>query len=255
MKRFIETTIWTQNKWFRKLSPRNKLFWIYLICNCDAVGVWEEDLELASFIMGEEITKDEINKSFDGKILWVDDKKVWIKDFCNFQYGPLNESNINNKPHQSYINLLKKHSLWIEYAKGIEYPMERDKEKEKDKDKEKVKDKDKDFVDKIVDEFVEAHGNYEVINKGKEREMAGKILSLYKKQYPDSNSEDTLQGLRHYFDLCVDINDQWLRNNMSLSIIVSKFNEINSILRNGKSKGTGATDQELTKLIAEKLRV
>ena len=45
-KRFIETTMWTGNKWFRKLEPKYKLLWFYLISNCDAVGVWEEDLEL-----------------------------------------------------------------------------------------------------------------------------------------------------------------------------------------------------------------
>jgi hypothetical protein len=129
-KRLIETTIWTQNKWFRKLKPQHKLLWIYLFSNCDSVGVWEEDLELASFIIGIEFTRKEIDEVFGTKIKWINDKKLWIVDFCHFQYGNLIEENTSNRPHQSYIALLKKHSLWIDYIKT----MERDKEKETDKE-------------------------------------------------------------------------------------------------------------------------
>jgi hypothetical protein len=134
MKRFIDTTIWTQNKWFRKLEPKYKLLWFYLISNCDSVGVWEEDFELASFIIGEEFNKDQVNEIFEGKIKWFCNKKLWIIDFCNFQYGILIEENITNKPHQSYISSLKKHSLWIDYKKTINSPFHRAKDKDKDKD-------------------------------------------------------------------------------------------------------------------------
>jgi hypothetical protein len=246
-KRFIDTSLWTQNKWFRKLKPKHKLFWVYLICNCDTVGVWEEDFELASYIIGEEFSKSEIDEIFAEKIKWFCGKKLWIVDFCNFQYGPLIEENKNNKPHQSYINLLKKHSLWIEYEKSFK--------RLKDKDKEKDMDKEKDFIGKIIDCFIEEHGSYEIITLGKEREMAGKILNLYKKKYPDSNSDETLNGLRQYFKMCLNISDQWLKNNMSLSIIVSKFNEINKILKNGTNRSGGATSEELTELIAGKLGI
>lgn len=245
-KRFIDTTIWTQNKWFRKLKLKDKLLWIYLICNCDNVGVWEEDFELASFIIGDEFTREEINKSFGNKIKWFCPKKLWVIDFCNFQYGTLIEENLTNKPHQSYINTLKKHSLWIEYTKTIQSH----KEKETDKDKDKDKDKEKDFIDRIVEKFVEIHGEYEIINRGKEREMAGKILSIYKKKYPESNAEETLSGLQNYFKACINIKDDWLRNNMSLSMIINKFNEINKILTNGNVKQKGATSEALAGIIA-----
>lgn len=157
-KRFIDTTLWTQNKWFRKLKPKDKLFWIYLICNCDAVGVWEEDFELASFIIGDEFTKGEIDKTFAEKIKWFCDKKIWIIDFCNFQYGVLKEENITNKPHQSYIKLLKKHSLYIDYTNSIH----RDKEKEKDKEQETDKDLDLELI-KVFEIFRE---NYPGTKRG-----------------------------------------------------------------------------------------
>ena len=129
-KRFLETTIWTQNKWFRKLKPEIKLFWFYLLSNCDTVGVWEEDIELASFVIGCELNIKEILDAFNNRIFVFNGKKWWIRDFCSFQYGELKESNITNKPHQSYIALLKKHSLWIEYAKTIHSLKDKDKEKD-----------------------------------------------------------------------------------------------------------------------------
>jgi hypothetical protein len=115
-------------------------------------------------------------------------------------------------------------------------------------------DKPPDFINQIVNIFVKEHGNYEIITPGKEREMAGKILGLYKKKYPDSTSKETLKGLQEYFRLCININDSWLSNNMSLSTIVSKFNEINKILRNGTNKKlNGATNEQIASLLAAKL--
>ena len=106
MKRFTDVTKWTKNKWFRKLSPRNKLFWLYILDNCDNVGVWEEDIELASILISYEYEKDSIMKEFNSKVhIFNNGKKWWIVDFCFFQYGEL-KSNESNKPHQSYIALL-----------------------------------------------------------------------------------------------------------------------------------------------------
>lgn len=137
-KRFIETTIWIQNKWFRKLEPKYKLFWYYLISNCDSVGVWEEDLELASYIIGEEYGCDDVLSAFGKQIRVINDgKKWWLFDFCNFQYGNLKEDHTANRPHQSYIALLKKHRLYIDYKKSTQRLKEQDKDKDKDKEKEK----------------------------------------------------------------------------------------------------------------------
>ena len=137
-KRFFETTIWTQNQWFRKLKPTTKLFWFYLIGNCDNVGVWEEDWDLASFIIGEPLKPGEIYKDLNGKIEPISHKKIWIRDFCDFQYKELNEQTADN-PRKSYIALLKKHGLWQEYLNPLagahrilQAPKEQDKEQEED---------------------------------------------------------------------------------------------------------------------------
>lgn len=135
-KRLIDTTIWTQNKWFRKLAPEYKLFWIYLFCNCDSVGIWEEDFELASFIIGHEYNREKVTEIFAEKIKWINKKKLWIVDFCDFQYGELKEENVTNRPHQSYIALLKKHRLWIDYTMTIQSHKEKEQEQDKEKKEE-----------------------------------------------------------------------------------------------------------------------
>lgn len=165
-KRFTETTKWTQNKWFRKLSNENKLFWLYLLDNCDSVGVWEEDVEFVSMVIRSEYSAELLLKDFERQITVIQGgKKWWVKDFISYQYGVLKEENIKNKPHQSYISLLKKHSLWIDYVKTIsslkekEEDKDKDKEKDKDKRKETFKNKILEFLDKydsvLLDEFFE----------------------------------------------------------------------------------------------------
>lgn len=127
-KRFVDTTIWIQNKWFRKLDPKHKILWFYLLTSCDQVGVWEEDIELASILIGHEYTIDDLNM-FGDRLKKFNGKKYWIVDFINFQYGILQEGG-KNRPHQSYIDLLKKHRLYIDYT----YSIHRDKDKEKEQD-------------------------------------------------------------------------------------------------------------------------
>ena len=131
-KRFTDTAKWTNNKWFFELSVELKLFWIYLLDNCDSVGVWEENIELTNIIIGYTYPLDTLLDKFKKQIyVFKDKRKWWIIDFCDFQYGNLNEDS-TSKPIQSYISLLKKHSLWKEYSKGIHNLKEKDKEKEKD---------------------------------------------------------------------------------------------------------------------------
>lgn len=119
-KRFIDGSIWTQNKWFRELNPETKLFWFYILTTCDNVGVWEEDFDLVSYIIGVSIKKADMYKALNGRIMVMSDKKIWIKDFCNVQYGELLENKLDDKPRQSYIKLLKKHNLWQLYLNPMD---------------------------------------------------------------------------------------------------------------------------------------
>ena len=152
-KRFTDTDKWTQNKWFRKLSTKYKLFWMYLLDCCDNVGVWEEDIELASYLISEPLDKEDLLKIFSEQIKIIKGgKKWWIKKFIEYQYGVLDINNTKNRPHQSFIKTLMRHSLWIDYQETIHRPKEKDKDKEKEEDKEKRLLREKQF-EKIYKEY------------------------------------------------------------------------------------------------------
>lgn len=102
-----------------------------------------------------------------------------------------------------------------------------------------------DFIDELLNCFVQEHGSYEIMSKGKERTAMSTILKKYKEKYPAATTKETVEGLRVYFKQCINIPDVWLMNNMSPSIMVSKFNEINKILRNGTAKKIGTTPEQL----------
>ena len=132
-KRFIDTKLWDK-AWFRRLEPKYKAVWFYIIGRCDHAGILDEDWEAAEFFIGEKITYDELPEVIKNKIIVIKGKhQYYIPSFIDFQYGTLKE---NSKPHLSVIKRLK--------SKGLFNPMDTIKDKNKAKDKVKVKDKAKD---------------------------------------------------------------------------------------------------------------
>lgn len=133
MKRFTETSKW-EKEWFQDSSPKMKLLWLYLMDKSDACGVWDINLRLASFQLGEKITEDDL-KAFGERLELLKENKLWIKSFCKFQYGELSEK---SPPHKNVINLLTKHKLIDRVEVPLAYPSDGVQDKEKEKDKEKV---------------------------------------------------------------------------------------------------------------------
>jgi hypothetical protein len=131
-KRFRDTELWGR-EWYRRLTPEQKCAWGYLLDRCDNVGVIALDRGTADFLIGTTVDWDEIVVSCNNNIEVLPDGKWWVKDFCDFQYGELDEK---CKPHASYIRLLRKHGLEVIFKGMVTL-----KEKEKDLDKEKEKDK------------------------------------------------------------------------------------------------------------------
>ena len=148
-KRFMDNTIF-EKQWFRKLPLRLKVVWFYLINKCNHAGVWECDIDLLSFQigMGEIFTLDEIMEAFGDNLQQLDDNKIYITKFVQFQYGlPLNPS---VRVHQSVIKLLDKY--------GIDLGNSLLSVKDKDKDIDKVKDIDKrqqDFSKRVENEVAD----------------------------------------------------------------------------------------------------
>ena len=139
-KRFIDTDMWSK-KWIRLLDPKLKLCWVYLLSRCNHAGIYEVDLELASFQLGLELDEKEILNSFNGNIKPIDNDKWFIPKFIEFQYGPLNEK-VN--AHRSVINILKKYKLLNKNQQLINSSST---EQDQDQDINKDKDIDKDMFE------------------------------------------------------------------------------------------------------------
>lgn len=136
MKRFTDTSKW-KDAWFQDLPTKYKLFWIYLLDECDNAGVWKPNVRLAAFQIGEPFEEIELKRIFAGRIEILESGYWHVKKFIEFQYGELSEQ---CKPHIQILRLIQNHKI-KGYTKGIHTL--KDKEKEKDKDKEEVKEKEK----------------------------------------------------------------------------------------------------------------
>lgn len=152
-KRFTGTEKWSHG-WFRKLLPKLKCVWFYLLDKCDHAGVWIADFEAVSFHVGEEITEADF-AVFGDKLKKFDGDKYFIPTFIEFQYGELNPE---NRVHKSVISILEKQGLYkppISSLKGA-----------KDKDKDMVKDKVKGIKAEIEKIYLELYPLKEGKQKG-----------------------------------------------------------------------------------------
>jgi len=108
-KRFTDTDKWKKG-FIRGLSPKYKMFWLYILDDCNHAGIWEADFEVASIRIGSKITEAEAIKVMASQIKIFDGGNKWfIPRFIDFQYGTLNE---NSRPHLAVIKLLDKYDVY-----------------------------------------------------------------------------------------------------------------------------------------------
>ncbi len=127
MKRFTETLKWN-DPWFRKLKPEAKLLWYWILDNCDAAGVIEPDMELATFQIGMPMGIDTLSQLGD-RVEKLTDTKFKVSKFITFQYGELSRE---CRAHNAVFQSLERHS--IGYPKGIKRVQDitgQDKDKDK----------------------------------------------------------------------------------------------------------------------------
>lgn len=120
-KRFTDTTIWKNQKWFKKLDPIHKLAWKYLTDVCDHAGIWKIDMgELTDDLGLEEFSLDDFmnqcNTDYDKKtgkkisrkrILLIKDEFLWLTGFIKFQYeGKSRKVDSTSKVANSAIEIL-----------------------------------------------------------------------------------------------------------------------------------------------------
>lgn len=143
---------------FMKRLPADcKLFWSYLLLDCDHAGFWEVELDVANIRLGVDLTEEGLLEAFEGKIIDCGDGKWFVPSFIEFQYGELKEG---HRVHDSVIKKLKSKGfchIKLEKLKGIQrvsipFPNSSERDKEKEKDKVKVKEKEKDTPPPSSDE-------------------------------------------------------------------------------------------------------
>ena len=130
-KRFTDTEKW-KKQFIKSLSTVHKLFFLYLLDDCDHAGIWHVEHDVAMLRIGEIYNPVEVKECLNNHIIEFDNGEKWfIPYFIEFQYGVLNE-NVN--AHKSVIDKLKKYNLFKQFMKGSYTLMDKDMDKDKEKD-------------------------------------------------------------------------------------------------------------------------
>lgn len=151
-KRFSDSDKWKKT-FFSDLSTEAKLVWIYLLDNCDNTGVWSANFKLLSFQVGFDVAEKDVKSWFSSKIVFIENDKILIKPFIEFQYGALNH---NNNAHKPVLKMLEKLApfIYLDDFKDLNRASLGAQDKDKDKDKDKDQDKDRKIHKKPIESFL-----------------------------------------------------------------------------------------------------
>ena len=132
-KRFHDSGLWNED-WYIDLPTNYKLFYQYLIDNCDHAGIWKPNTKHFEFILGSTCPLNGFLNSVNAdkeRIIMLPNKRYFICGFIPFQYG--NILNLNNRVHLSICNALILNKIPL----GSIRPQIEVKEGVKDKDKDR----------------------------------------------------------------------------------------------------------------------
>ena len=187
-KRLTDSEKW-KKQWFRKLPLHLKCFWFYILDSCNHAGIWDVDYETASYFIGKKITENDIENYFYDHLVLINEKKIFIVDYNNFQYGSFNK---NVKAHKSAIDILNKYNLLnddltlnlnscLRVREELDNRLITGMDMDKDKDKNKDKDKKKGCL--ILPEYPKIKLTKKQLLKLKEKMGGGDILRIALRSY------------------------------------------------------------------------
>jgi hypothetical protein len=163
-KRLTDSCKW-QDPWFMDLPSKYKLFWLYLLDNCDHAGIWKVNFKIAAFYVGEHLEPSEVKRILNERLQIISDEYWMVKKFIDFQYGGIK----NDQVGISVQKILISHNL-LAPKEGLKSPLVGTKAKAKTKVKDLVKVKDiKDFKLFFDDLWIE---NMNILHKGKDVQKA-----------------------------------------------------------------------------------
>lgn len=215
-KRLTDTLKW-QKPWFAELPPQAKLAWLCLLDTCDHCGVWPENYKFLSFNIGFEVTEKEIMAWFGDKLTRLDDQKLLILPFIEFQYGKLNE---RNKAHSKPLELLNS----LRTSQGATKPLPRTCQGHKDKDKDKAKVKDKGGLLRGKIRQVASSFDLESLYRAYPRKV-GKSVGLSKLQNQIASDSDFVNFQQAVKNYSTHVQDHELRFVKHFSTFVSEWRD------------------------------
>lgn len=120
--------------WYRKLPLLQKVLWEFLLAECNHAGILTNfDLEMASFKIGADITKEDLD-FFENRVIFITENTLFIPKFIEFQYG---EFNPKNRVHLNVLKELDKYNIsasWTERKRSVNASKEKEQEQEKEKE-------------------------------------------------------------------------------------------------------------------------
>lgn len=149
-KRFTDTAIWGED-WFLDMPNEYKLFWYYMLSNCDHSGVYKVNLRSFCSLNEVKLSSSKVLEHFNAgkqRIRVLQDNVWLIEDFFVYQYGET--FNANNRVHESIKKVYQKYNIELTSIRGLKD--HKDRVKDKDIDKDIVKDKEKEVIQKKQNE-------------------------------------------------------------------------------------------------------
>jgi hypothetical protein len=147
-KRFTDTEIWGED-WFLDMPNEYKLFWYYMLSNCDHSGIYKVNMRSFCSLNEVKLTSNKVLEYFNAgkqRIRVLQDNVWLIEDFFVYQYGET--FNTNNRVHESIKKVYEKYNIELTSIRGLKDHKDRVKDKDKDIDK----DKEKEIVQKKTNE-------------------------------------------------------------------------------------------------------
>jgi hypothetical protein len=134
-KRFFATELWAED-WFLEMPAEYKLFWFYILAECDHAGLFKVNVKKFKIITGKNIGMETAIHWFNlgkNRIRRISGKLWLIEDFFNFQYG--STMNLNSKVHESVQKAYIQANISLTSIRGLKDLKDRVKDKDIDKEK------------------------------------------------------------------------------------------------------------------------
>lgn len=131
-KRFTDTEIWSED-WFLDMPMEYKLFWYYMLANCNHAGIFKVNLRSFCGLNEVKLTSTRALELFNAgkqRIRVINDSIWLINDFFVYQYG--GTLNQNNRVHLSIVKEYKKYGIELTSIRGLKDLKDGVKDKDKD---------------------------------------------------------------------------------------------------------------------------